>query len=134
MSLIFAFILQYASLYGLDPNLVSAVVQHESAYNAKAVGTHGEIGLMQLKPDSFPKYTRKQLFDPETNIRVGTEYLAKMRDECVHRNYWLVCYNTAPEGAKKIKHPEKFKYYRIIRNLMEKSTMAMNSCTQDSVY
>lgn len=71
---------------GLDPLLVMAVIAVESRYNPIAESVAGAKGLMQI----IPKYHADKLaqfggdsavFDPESNIRVGTrilrEYLAR---------------------------------------------------------
>jgi len=71
---------------GLDPLLVLAVISVESRFNPIAESVMGAKGLMQI----IPKYHRARLeeyggdaavFDPERNIRVGTEILR----EYVHR-------------------------------------------------
>jgi hypothetical protein len=120
MNLFFALIMQYSSLYGVDPKLVSAVIQTESAYNVKAVGPRGEIGLMQLLPSSFPNYTREQLFDPKTNLKLGIGYLAEIKSACPLREHWVICFNTGVAGAKNVKNPSEHKYYKKINSLLKK--------------
>ena len=65
---------------GLDPLLVLAVISVESRFNPIAESVMGAKGLMQI----IPKYHRARLveyggeaavFDPESNIRVGTGIL-----------------------------------------------------------
>lgn len=75
-----ALIAKYAAANDFDPALIEAQIQQESSFNAGLVqpGT-GALGLMQLMPSSFPAWTEAQLLDPETNIRIGTEFLS----ECV---------------------------------------------------
>jgi soluble lytic murein transglycosylase-like protein len=69
---------------GLDPALVQAVVAVESAFDPRAVSSRGAIGLMQVLPATGARYgvrddrrtsASDKLFDPETNVRVGTHYL-----------------------------------------------------------
>jgi len=69
-----------AGRVGLDPLLVLAVISIESRFNPIAESGMGAKGLMQI----IPKYHRARLseyggeaaiFDPESNIRVGTEIL-----------------------------------------------------------
>jgi len=80
-------ILQAAAHYNVDPALVKAVIWRESNFNPNAVGTVGEIGLMQLRSLAAQEWAQaegrgsivqERLFDPETNIRVGTWYLGKL--------------------------------------------------------
>ena len=67
-----------AKYYEIDPLLVAAVVEVESAYDPRAVGPIGERGLMQIR-----KSTAKDLglnwadaFLIEENIWAGTKYLS----------------------------------------------------------
>jgi hypothetical protein len=57
------------------------VAQVESAYNPHAVGTVGEIGLMQVRPTTAAmlghRGTIADLHEPSTNIRYGVGYLAE---------------------------------------------------------
>jgi len=70
----------YAKTYGVPSALAHAVVKVESGYNPRIRGSHGEIGLMQIKPSTAKMMgytgTAKGLFDPETNIQYGMKYLA----------------------------------------------------------
>ncbi|KQQ61474.1 MULTISPECIES: lytic transglycosylase domain-containing protein [Rhizobium/Agrobacterium group] len=73
-------IVKYAKRYGVPTNLAHAVISVESRFNPKARGSAGEVGLMQIKPATARmmgyKGTTKALYDPETNIRWGMQYLA----------------------------------------------------------
>lgn len=66
---------------GLPTDLADAVVAVESGYNPKAVGKVGEVGLMQVRPQTAAmlgyKGTTASLMDPEINILYGVKYLAK---------------------------------------------------------
>jgi soluble lytic murein transglycosylase-like protein len=70
-----------ARAQGVPLDLAHAVVAIESRYNAKARGSAGEIGLMQIKLRTARGvgYTgsAKGLYDPQTNLRYGMKYLAK---------------------------------------------------------
>jgi len=77
-------IVRYAKEQKLDVALVKAVVAVESAYEPTAVSTKGALGLMQIIPDTAERYgvigdatrtVEQKLFDPATNIRIGTRYL-----------------------------------------------------------
>jgi soluble lytic murein transglycosylase len=76
--------------YGVDPRLIASLIWTESRFKSNRVGKAGEIGLMQVMPTTAaegaaaqktPPLTRQELFDPETNIRAGTWYLAR----AIHR-------------------------------------------------
>lgn len=61
-------------------DLADAVVMVESAYDPHAVGLVDDIGLMQVRPAMARQLgfdgTIQDLFEPETNIRLGMTYLA----------------------------------------------------------
>lgn len=75
-----ALISSYAKQYGVPVELASAVVKIESGFNPKARGTHGEVGLMQIKPATARAMgytgTVAGLYDPSTNLKYGMKYLA----------------------------------------------------------
>lgn len=117
---IISLILQYSSLYGIDPLLALSVAKAESGFNPSAVSTTGDYGVFQLNRSSFKGYSREELLDPETNVKLGIKYLLKMKAECVHQAgiTWLTCYNYGPENAKHVKHPDLFPYVKKIRGIM----------------
>ncbi|OAI14046.1 lytic transglycosylase [Methylomonas lenta] len=59
----------------MDPKLLHAVIQAESAYNPHAVSSAGAVGLMQLMPDTARRYGVNDRHDAEQNIDGGTRYL-----------------------------------------------------------
>lgn len=75
---------RYGAAYGVSAALAHAVIRIESNYRPNARGSHGEIGLMQIKPSTARMlgYTgsAKGLYDPETNIKYGMKYLAMAND------------------------------------------------------
>lgn len=91
-------ILGSSESYRLDPLFLMAVIQNESSFNPKAIGTSGEIGLMQLMPDTAAWLVKKLklghllihgkkqktslarvLADPVKNIQIGSAYLDYLR-------------------------------------------------------
>jgi len=74
----------------LDPYLVAALIRQESEFNPSAVSRANACGLMQLLPvvgktmareEGMEHFQTFQLFDPATNIRLGTRYLRKTLDK-----------------------------------------------------
>lgn len=64
----------------LDPLLVTALIRQESAFNVRARSRVGARGLMQVMPataKTLAKVRTNKLFDPSTNISLGTMYLRK---------------------------------------------------------
>jgi soluble lytic murein transglycosylase len=73
-----------AAEHGVDPYLVQALMREESSFNPTAVSGSNALGLMQLLPSTAsdvagwlnrPNFQALQLFDPSTNVTLGTRYL-----------------------------------------------------------
>ncbi|HEV7368160.1 transglycosylase SLT domain-containing protein [Arenibaculum sp.] len=61
--------------YGLDPQLVIAVMAAESGFRVSVRSPRNAIGLMQLIPDTAARFGVKNPLDPKDNIRGGMKYL-----------------------------------------------------------
>ncbi|HVN90706.1 MAG TPA: transglycosylase SLT domain-containing protein [Candidatus Binataceae bacterium] len=67
----------------IDPWLVAALIRQESLYNPQARSVSDARGLMQLLPSTADHWAPNagvdaqslDLFDPDTNVRIGTTYL-----------------------------------------------------------
>lgn len=64
-----------AALYQIPEELVRAVIQVESDYDARAVSQVGAQGLMQLMPETAERMQVHDIFDPRENIFGGVRYL-----------------------------------------------------------
>lgn len=77
---------RYASVEGVDPYLVAAIVNVESGFEPSQVSKAGAVGLMQVLPatadevfrDAVTKPTAERLREPAFNIAVGTRYLHQL--------------------------------------------------------
>ena len=94
-----------AKRQSLPPSLIYAVMRAESALAPDAHSGAGARGLMQLLPTTARSMaqsagisapSRSRLFDPETNIRLGSAYLRKLADEYQHPLLALAAYNAGP--------------------------------------
>ena len=93
-------ITQHAQAQGVRPDLVRAVVQVESGYNARAVSPKGAQGLMQLMPSTAAELGVRSPFDPEENIRGGTTYLRQLLDRFGgSEELALAAYNAGPTAV-----------------------------------
>jgi hypothetical protein len=64
-----------APAYSLDPRLVLAVIEIESAFHTDALSPKDAAGLMQLIPDTAERFGVHNVFDPTDNLRGGMKYL-----------------------------------------------------------
>lgn len=64
-----------ARQYGLQSELLHAVIAVESGYDPHARSPKGAGGLMQLMPGTAKRYGVTNAFDPEQNINGGARYL-----------------------------------------------------------
>jgi soluble lytic murein transglycosylase len=91
----------------LDPYLVASLIRQESEFNPTAVSKANAYGLMQLLPavgkamareEGVSHFETFQLFDPATNIRLGTRYLRKTLDRFGGvPEYALAAYNAGDD-------------------------------------
>src|SRR5438552_13501402 len=90
-------ILEHARLGGVRPDLVRAVVQVESGYNAYARSPKGALGLMQLMPATIQRFGVQNPFNPEENVRAGVSYLRQLLDRYDNdEQLALAAYNAGP--------------------------------------
>ncbi len=77
-----------AADHDLSPHLVAALIREESRFRTGAVSERGARGLMQLMPvtaewvagEMGMDFGRIDIHDPETNVALGTWYLAHLVD------------------------------------------------------
>ncbi|WP_247883519.1 transglycosylase SLT domain-containing protein [Azospirillum sp. B21] len=70
-----AMVQKMAPTYGLDPDLVLAVIAVESGYRVDVVSNKNAQGLMQLIPETAERFGVTNPFDAEQNLRGGMKYL-----------------------------------------------------------
>jgi soluble lytic murein transglycosylase-like protein len=86
---------------GVDEELVKAVVQAESGFNARAVSPVGAKGLMQLMDGTARSLGVKDSFDPAANISGGVKFLRSMMDRFGSVPLALAAYNAGPGAVEK---------------------------------
>jgi len=98
---------RYTSGKGISQSYAMAISRQESAWNPKARSPVGASGLMQIMPGtathtvkmfSIPGYSNaSQLFEPETNINIGTSYLQYVYQQFGNnRIFSSAAYNAGP--------------------------------------
>lgn len=90
--------------YEIPVELVLAVIEVESNYQADAISPVGAVGLMQVIPEYHEPRMMKlncfDLFNPYQNVTVGMDFLSELIDEYdgnLHKA--LTAYNYGQKGA-----------------------------------
>lgn len=89
------------------PRVAFGLVQAESSFRARIVSPVGAVGLTQLLPSTarwlVPGTTRSDLMKPETNLRVGFQYLRYLMDKYEgDQNLALTAYNRGPGTVSRL--------------------------------
>jgi soluble lytic murein transglycosylase len=93
---------KYSKMHALDPYLITALMAQESTFTAEIRSSANARGLMQLMPGTGRIYARKlgmrsfstaSLLQPETNVRLGTQYFKDLVDRFGGVHYALASYN-----------------------------------------
>lgn len=99
-----------AARNALDPAWVAAEIRAESVFNPNARSPANAMGLMQVLPATGASVARSiglagyggasSLYDPDTNIAIGTAYLRQLLDKYGGQPYvTIAAYNAGPTPA-----------------------------------
>lgn len=90
-----------SSDYGIDPDLIHAIITVESSWHPQAVSPKGAMGLMQLMPLTARSLSVHDPFDPEENIWGGVKYFRMLLDLFKgNLKDALAAYNAGPTRVK----------------------------------
>lgn len=99
--------LKWGETNQVDPYLLMGIARRESAFNPHAMSPVGARGLMQLMPGTAEHVARglgiaapstSELFDPQTNIRLGSTYIQSMLERYRgNRITATAAYNAGPQ-------------------------------------
>ena len=93
------FVSMYSDEYGVDENLVFAVIKAESNFQEDAVSHKDALGLMQIMKETAEDVARKynieidfnnserEILNVQNNIKIGTKYLAVLLEK--YKNNYL---------------------------------------------
>lgn len=91
-----------AAEYGLEKELVHALISTESAYRSNAVSQAGACGLMQLMPATAKHYGVTNSYNIEENLRGGMRYLSYLLKEFDNnKKLALAAYNAGEHNVRK---------------------------------
>jgi soluble lytic murein transglycosylase-like protein len=121
-----------AAHYAMDPALIRAVMQAESAFHPYAVSRAGAEGLMQLMPALADEMGVTDSFDPRENIMGGVRYLKALLDH--HRgdlDLALASYNAGPGNVERYGGVPPFRetrhYIKTVKALIARSRRASSA-------
>jgi soluble lytic murein transglycosylase-like protein len=66
--------------YGVETEIIRAVIVAESDFDPYAISYAGALGLMQLMPETAERMGVDDAFNPMQNIDGGTRYLKKLQN------------------------------------------------------
>ena len=122
-------ILEQAHQFGFDPIFLMAVIENESSFNPSIVGSHGEVGLMQITPVTAQWISEKYgvtykgkgtLFDPVSNIKIGAAYLSFLRGKYNFKSkLYLSAYNMGATCLKRALSHRKIPH-QYVSHVMER--------------
>ncbi len=88
------YIKKYSDEFNLDPWIVTSVIWVESKFDERATSHKDARGLMQITPETgswiseqmkLKDFNSEQLYDPETNIKLGCWYLNNLKNQFDNR-------------------------------------------------
>lgn len=104
-----ALIESVASSHQVEPALVKAIVQAESAFDPNAISRSGALGLMQVLPETASRFSIEDLSDPHQNLLAGVQYL-KYLIELFDGNITMAvaAYNAGPSRVRRYRRVPPF--------------------------
>ncbi len=137
----FETVTKYSKEYNIDPYLVLAVIKCESNFNINALSQKDAKGLMQIIDSTAAEANKNHtnqdidLYDIDTNIRLGCKYLSTLISKYNGNYYLAICaynagignvgkwlkdgtidYNLNDEAENNIPFDETKKYLRKVIN------------------
>lgn len=101
-------IARHARSYGVHADFVQGLMREESALDPKALSPVGARGLTQLMPATARQVAKslgirqlnlEALWEPDTNIRLGSNYLGSMLRKFGHPAVAAAAYNAGPTAV-----------------------------------
>ena len=116
-------IMNYSIIYDIPTSLLFAIISTESDFNPRAVNKNSnrtyDYGLMSLNSRTFKDYSKAQLLEIETNLRLGCEFLVKLKKRYKTWGEAVIHYNglyTKGAGSYMVKVMERERQYERLFN------------------
>lgn len=92
---------------GVEPGLAFRLVKVESRFDVRAKSSAGAVGLTQILPSTArlyePGLTLEQIYDRDTNLRLGLRYLHDLLDRYNNDlERALLSYNRGPSKVQEL--------------------------------
>jgi soluble lytic murein transglycosylase-like protein len=92
---------QAAARYGLDPAILSGLIQQESGFDPSARSSAGALGLTQLMPSTAASLGVAEPLDPAQSIEGGARYLSQLLHQFAGNTAdALAAYNAGPAAVQ----------------------------------
>jgi soluble lytic murein transglycosylase-like protein len=120
----------------ISPDVAFGLVRAESSFRSRVVSRAGAVGLTQVLPSTgrwiVPGTTRRDLMDPETNLRVGFRYLRYLIDRYDgDESLALTAYNRGPgtvdRHLRQGRNPDNGYVEMVLNGSSRKHTNLMNA-------
>lgn len=99
-----------ARLYGVDAELLKAIIAVESGFDPRAQSPRGALGLMQLMPESAERYANAaerrldvadRLLDPRLNVLTGARMLSDLMRRHHRIDHALAAWNAGEARVRR---------------------------------
>ncbi|MBR4742311.1 MAG: lytic transglycosylase domain-containing protein, partial [Desulfovibrio sp.] len=106
--------------FGLEPNLIRAVIAIESNFDRYAVSNKGAQGAMQIMPGTQKDLRLADPFDLRENIFAGCAYLRKLISKYKDPRLALAAYNAGPAAVDRARGvPPYVETQRYVQNVID---------------
>ena len=103
------YVSKYSQEYGVEEELVYAIIKAESNFNPDAVSHQNAQGLMQLMYATAEEVAQKNgiqlteenILDPEININIGTKFISELLKKYECMEVALAAYNAGSGNVDK---------------------------------